>query len=403
MNIAYFLEAYHPYVNGVISYVSMMKTGLERQGHNVLVVAADPTILRHKYVDGVLYCPAKRIKSLYGYGLALPVSVKRYGIIKKFNPDIIHIHNEFSISLFGANVAKLLHRPLIYTLHTMYDDYIYYIAKGPLKPIVRSASYKYFSFFANSATMLLSPSKKAVEYFKKCGVKKPVLVVPNSIDMDMYDYEKIPAGKKTELRESLGLGGDDITVAVFIGRLGKEKSIDYLLECFAAHIKPEDKLRLLVIGDGPEKQALRDKAHRLGIDNMVVFAGKIEHSLVPAYYAAADLFVSASLTEMMSISMMEAVASGLTAVLRLDPQNADQIKQGVNGYLFEKPEEMAAILKMLAQKSPEEKAEMRKTVRESMRELGIDESASRLIEIYKQATTEYAKKRRAEFEDSVGL
>ena len=55
--------------------------------------------------------------------------------------DIIHIHNEFGIGLSGAIIAKKLKKPLVYTLHTMYDDYLYYVAPRPLIPFMKRTSH----------------------------------------------------------------------------------------------------------------------------------------------------------------------------------------------------------------------------------------------------------------------
>ena len=69
-------------------------------------------------------------KKIYNYSLSSPISIRRLRIIKEFAPDVIHIHNEFGIGLSGAFIARHLKIPYVYTLHTMYDDYIHYIAKN---------------------------------------------------------------------------------------------------------------------------------------------------------------------------------------------------------------------------------------------------------------------------------
>ena len=141
MRIAIFTETYLPQINGVVTHIKILKEGLESLGHTVLIVTADSKTRRHYIKDDVLHCPAHNLKRIYGLDLASPVSRARLHYLKEFAPDIIHIHNEFSIGLSGIAIAKILHVPIVYTLHTMYDDYIYYIAPKPLVPLTTKLSH----------------------------------------------------------------------------------------------------------------------------------------------------------------------------------------------------------------------------------------------------------------------
>ena len=70
MRIALFTETYLPYINGVVTHVKLLREGLEKLGHTVLVVTSDPNTHHHYIEDGVLHCPAVKLKKIYGYGLA---------------------------------------------------------------------------------------------------------------------------------------------------------------------------------------------------------------------------------------------------------------------------------------------------------------------------------------------
>ena len=159
MRIALFTETYLPHINGVVTHVKILKEGLQQLGHEVLVVSADANAKRHYIENGVLHCPAHTSKKFYGYSLAKPISRTRLKFIEQFNPDIIHIHNEFGIGLSGILCAKVLKIPLVYTLHTMYDDYIYYVAPKALVPTTTKLSHKYTKFLAKRANALTGPSK----------------------------------------------------------------------------------------------------------------------------------------------------------------------------------------------------------------------------------------------------
>ena len=149
---------------------------------------------------GVLRCPAITTKKIYNYSLSSPLSHQRLSIIKKFKPDIIHIHNEFGIGLSGAFIARTLKIPYVYTLHTMYDDYIHYIAKKPFVPLVRDVSHVYFKMLAKKATAITGPSKKVDDFLKQCGVDKPVFVISNSAELDIFAPDKIDREKTMKFR-----------------------------------------------------------------------------------------------------------------------------------------------------------------------------------------------------------
>ena len=106
MKVALFAETYLPYINGVVTHIKLLKEGLEKLGHEVLVVTADPDTHRHYIQNGVLHCPAKAFKRFYDYGIAMPLSHKRLKMIEDFDPDIIHLHPEFSIGISAAHLAK---------------------------------------------------------------------------------------------------------------------------------------------------------------------------------------------------------------------------------------------------------------------------------------------------------
>ena len=127
MKVAIFTETYLPYINGVVTHIHSLRTGLEMLGHEVMVVTADPQADEFKLENNVLYCPSKEMKKLYGFGLANPFSPKRTKFLDEFAPDVLHIHQEFGIGLYGYRYAKFRNIPYVYTMHTMYDDYLYYV------------------------------------------------------------------------------------------------------------------------------------------------------------------------------------------------------------------------------------------------------------------------------------
>lgn len=386
MRIALFTETYLPHINGVVTHVKILRDGLLQQGHEVLVVTADYQTRHHYIKDGILHCPAIKSKRFYGYGVASPFSRRRLKLVQDFHPDIIHIHNEFGIGLSGIFAAKQLHVPLVYTLHTMYDDYLYYVAPRHLLRAAKKVSHDYFRLLGNAATELTGPSPKCQEYFQQIGVKKDVNVIPNAVELGDFSPDRISAENKAAFRRRYQIP-DDVMIACFVGRLGHEKSVDVLLDYWARTITPEDKIMLCIIGGGPVQEELEQQAKDLGIGSMVVFTGAVPHDQMPPYYASCDVYVTASLSDTNSISMLEGMATGLPVLRRYDAlnENVDQVRDGVNGYIFNSPEEMAAELRRIKNLSPEQLSILKASVIESVKRSGAEALANYTYNVYRKA------------------
>lgn len=384
MKIALFTETYLPHINGVVTHVKILRDGLLAQGHEVLVVTADYNTKHHYEKDGILHCPAVKSERFYGFGVASPVSRRRLKLIESYAPDIIHIHNEFGIGLSGVFAAKQLKVPLVYTLHTMYDEYIYYVAPRHLVKVAKRLSHNYFRIIGNTATALTGPSLKCQEYFRQIGVKKDVNVIPNAVELEDFSPERITPESKKAFREKYSIP-DDVMVACFVGRLGREKSVDVLLDYWAKTITPDDKIMLCIIGGGPCEEELQEQAKALGIGSMVIFTGAVQHDQMPPYYASCDVYVTASLSDTNSISMLEGMATGLPVLQRYDELNKDQVRDGENGFTFRNAEEMAAELKRVKNMSAERLSILKASVIESVKRSGAEALANYTMVVYQKA------------------
>ena len=381
MRIAIFTETYLPQINGVVTHIKILKEGLEALGHTVLIVTADSKAHTHYLKDNVLHCPAHNLKRIYNLDLASPVSRTRLKYLREFRPDIIHVHNEFSIGLSGMAIAKILKVPLVYTLHTMYDDYIYYIAPKPLIPLTKKLSHRYFRMFPQNAAVVTGPSKKCQEYTYEIGSDKKVEVIPNPVELDAFAPQTSTPQQRAQIREQYHIP-QDATVACFVGRLGREKSVDVLLRFWAQEMKPQDNMRLLIIGDGPEKEPLEQLAQQLGITDTVVFTGKVLHPDLPPYIHTCDIYVTASLSDTNSISMLEGMAGGLPVLQLYDELNADQVTDGVNGYMFRDAAEMGQRLRQIRDMEPEELQKLKTSVIQSVKNSGAQTLANYIQTIY---------------------
>lgn len=384
MRVALLSETYFPHINGVTTHIKTLKDGLTALGHEVLVVTCSPDAKEHYIKDGVLYCPAIRLKNIYGFGVSNPYSKTRLKMLKEFNPDIIHVHNEFSMGLFGIYAAKKLNKTLVYTLHTSYDDYIYYVMPKVLARVGNKILDKYLGMYANKSKAIVGPSEKCFEYIKKASHKKKVRILPNSVEMSLFDPSKVDLNKVKEIKENLNIP-EDAFIACFVGRVAHEKSIDVTLDYLAKTLQKDDNIYFVVIGDGPALEEFENIAKDRGIEDRVRFTGRVEHEDLPAYYMMSKIYLTSSLSEMNSISMLEAMAMGLPVLQRVDEVNKDQIEVGKNGYLFNNEKEMYKYLKLLSNLSDEEYKKVKFEVEETVSQKDELEIARKEIKVYEKA------------------
>ena len=365
MKIALFSETYFPEVNGVVSHVKVLKEGLEQLGHQVLVVTTDTNTHRHYVKNGVLYCPGKKMKKVYGYGAALPVSSKRFKYLKDFNPDVIHIHTEFGIGLFGLFTAKILKKPIVYTLHTVYDEYLYYLVPEILTEAGKRIFYQYIRKIAKHADVIIGPSKKSEDFLRRAGVYKKLQIVPNGVDTQKFSPNNVTKQDRNNIRACYNIP-EDCVLGCTITRLGKEKSIDVLIKYCKEYMQENENFYLMIVGDGPARGDLQKLAVDLHIEDRVIFTGKILNKNIVPFYGASDVFMMTSLTEINSISMLEAMSMGLPVLQRYDEINKDQIIEGVNGFTFYDEKSMADCLNKIINMSPSDFYNLKTSVRESV-------------------------------------
>lgn len=383
MNIALCVEAYKPYTNGVITHISMLRDSLIKKGHSCLIITSDPTIKHHTLVDGVLRCPAIAMKNIYGYGISAPISKSRVRALRDFKPDVIHIHTELSIGVFALMFAKMYNIPICYTLHTMYEDYSHYLFKNKITlKAMRPAGCAYFRNFAKGADLSMSSSEKAIDFFKEIGAKdKEIHILPNTIDTESFNPDNFTDSQIAETREELGIASTDF-VGIFVGRLGEEKSVDVLINGWSSVLGKSKGHKLVIVGSGPCESSLKSQAAKLSKN--IIFTGKIDHSNIAKYFAFSNYYITASLTEMMSISMLEAMAMGLPCILRKDEKNISQITEGENGFIRDTAEEMAEVAQELSTLTLEEYKYLKHCARQHALSLSCDKEIDKIVELYKK-------------------
>lgn len=336
MRIGIFTDTYTPYINGVTTSVVMLKKALEKKGHTVYIVTVNNEDLHFKYDsdDKIIRIPGVPI-GIYDYRLTGIYPLKAINKIKKWDLDVIHSQTEFGVGTFARIIAKQFNIPLVHTYHTMYEDYIHYITHGYFNKSSKKLV-EYFTLFYCDKTIseLVVPTKKTYELFKKkYKVDRNIYIVPTGIDIEKFYIENNNNLNILEKRKEFGLDKDDFVI-LFVGRIGTEKNIDLLLSAMKSLIGVSKKIKLLIVGDGPDLEYYQNYIIRNNIDKNVIFVGKVPWEEIVSYYLIADIFATASQTETQGLTVIEAMASSLPIVCINDESFRDVVISGLNGIIF---------------------------------------------------------------------
>ena len=275
MRIGIFSDTYTPFINGVTTSVLMLKKALEKKGHTVYIVAVNPENMQYQTEENgkVLRLPGIPT-GIYDYRLTGIYPIRAIKIIKKWKLDVIHSQTEFGVGTFARIIAKQLRIPLVHTYHTMYEDYVHYVTKGYFNRSSKKIV-EYLTLFYCDKTIseLVVPTKKAYELFKqKYKVDRNVYIVPTGIDIEKFYREKNKKINIPQARKNLGIKEDDFVI-LFVGRIAEEKNIELLLTAMKALVNVSSKIKLLIVGDGPDLEKYKDYTTKNELESNIIFTG----------------------------------------------------------------------------------------------------------------------------------
>lgn len=336
MRIGIFTDSYTPFINGVTTSVLMLKKGLEKKGHTVYVVTVNNENMKYKLDERgkVLRLPGVPI-GIYDYRLTGIYPLKAINIIKKWNLDVIHCQTEFGVGTFARIIAKQLSIPLVHTYHTMYEDYIHYITKGYFNRTGKKiVEYLTLFYCDKTATELVVPTKKAYELFKeKYKVDRNVYIVPTGIEVEKFYLENNKGLNIVKKRESLGIKREDFVI-LFVGRIASEKNVELLLTSMRYVVNNCPKAKLLIVGDGPDLNKYKNYVKKQGLEENIIFTGKVPWDSIAEYYLISDVFTTASRTETQGLTVIEAMAASLPVVCIDDESFTNTVIDNLNGKIF---------------------------------------------------------------------
>jgi len=318
VNLAIVSETFPPEINGVAMTFGVIARELGRRGHRVTVYRPwrpdlPPAAAHPEFTERTL--PGLAIPGYPLLRLGLPAHRRLRRCWRADRPDLVHVVTEGPLGASAITTARALALPVTSSFHTNFHAYTSYYGCGLLRRLILA----WLRRVHNRTRRTFVPDEALGRTLTGLGFAR-IGVLSRGVDTRQFS----PARRSPELRAAWGAADDD-PVVIHVGRMAAEKNYPVVFRAYAAMRAVNPRLRCVLAGEGPLKPRLQREHPEC------VFAGFFTREEIGRYYASADLYVHASLTETFGNVVTEAMASGL-AVVGFDYAAARQfIRHGDNG------------------------------------------------------------------------
>ncbi|MBA7507586.1 N-acetyl-alpha-D-glucosaminyl L-malate synthase [subsurface metagenome] len=363
MKIAILVPLFPPkWLGGTEIATYNIAKNLVTRGHEVRVITSLDESLSKETIEDGFHIHRISQQKLRFIGV-ISLWVKIFWLLKKINPDIVHAQS-IGMGMPAFLAKKLLRKPYVVWGRGS-EVYLPWLYKKPVSKLVLKSA---------TAVIALTEDMKG-EIQKICN--REVSVIPNGIDLDRFQ----DLNPRT-IREGLKVNSDERLI-LFVGGLKPTKGLEYLIQAMSSISQSEMKMKLLLVGQGEERDRLEQLAKNLGLSSYVKFVGEVPYKEVPEYMAASDVFVLPSLSEGFPNVILEAMASGMPIVATRVGGLAEIIKDGDNGFLVEpgNPQQLAEKV-LLILKDKELRERISRNNKEAAKEYSWEGIVDRLEKVY---------------------
>lgn len=384
MRIGILADMYKPYFSGVTHMISLLKNRLESLGQEVFLFTFGASHYRDNEPN-IIRSPGI---SFGRYGISLGMNLSREAREILMSMDIAHVHHPIFSGRLALRYCRPRGIPIVFSNHTRYDLYARLYAR-PLPPwLIDRLQNDYLRRFYSSCNLVIVPSPAAMQLVERLSPACHRQMIPNGIELKPFLEVRDPIR-----REELGFRIEDV-VLVYVGRLAREKNIQFLIEAFAYASRRAKRVKLLLVGTGPLRKSLERRLARLGICDRVHFAGFMPYSQVPRYLACADAFVTASVTEVHALTVIEAMACGLPVLGITSPGVGDTVTNGINGLLSPHDLRLFGETMLRLSEDDEQRRLLGEQARRTSKAFSIKSTAAAVLNCYQRLLAEPKEKPR---------
>ena len=368
-------NTFTPFVGGVARSVVAFARECRRAGHRVVIVAPVFEAMPLQEAD-VIRVPALQNFNGSDFSLALPAPGILAPHLEECRPDIVHSHHPHLLGNTAVRIASRLGCPLVFTHHTMYEQYVHYVPTGASR--LREFVIALVTGYCNLCDCVIAPSPSVASILRERGVQTSIEILPTGVDVGQFAQGDGPAFRRAHRIPKRAF------VAGYVGRLAPEKNLAFLAEAVSARIAQTRCGHFLVVGSGPSDKEIREVLGRSGQRRNLHLVGSLDgQDLVDAYHAL-DAFVFASRSETQGMVLTEAMAAGKPVVALDAPGVREVVIDGYNGCLLltERQEDFAAALGRIESASALERRQLEAAARETAQQFSMDRCGRRLLRLY---------------------
>lgn len=327
IKVAIGTEAFPPTIDGTSTvakcYADIINNKL---GEAVVVTPKNPNQQDYKFPYEIY-----RYKSLFTFGEGYPVGwpfKKEFAmdvIARDF--DILHSHCPIATSYFFRRINRIQRIPQVLTYHTKYE---YDFEERIPTPLIKRRAYGMLLNNIKCADEVWVTSEGTADSLRKVGYEGDYVVMPNGCDLPKVN---ITEAERDMIRRKHNLP-NNIPIFIFVGRMMWYKNIKLILDSLLMFKNQGRDFRMVMLGMGPDENAIKKYTRKLGLDDKVIFTGQLlDRSELQIYYSTADLLVFPSLFDTNGLVVREAAASATPALLVKGSCAAEGIKDAETGFL----------------------------------------------------------------------
>jgi len=296
MKILHICKKYPNALGGDAVVVANLQKRQEAAGHQVAILTSNCQEIisgPHIYTFGLPDTPqnldritARRLFSLLG------LFFTSFAVLGKERPDVVHVHS-VDMAFFASFAARWFRIPMIHTFHivTFYD---------PTQPALRRKA-ELLLAKAAGLRLVTAPNAHDVAALQQAGLSQAVLL-PNGVDLEFWQRD--PVAKK-----------NDVFTFLSFGRLEEQKGYAYLIRAVALlKRRAAGPFRVIIAGDGNQKQQLQEQARAYRVQHLVRFVGHKTPRQMQTLLSQADVVILASLYETTPLTLLEAWAIGAPVI-----------------------------------------------------------------------------------------
>ncbi len=331
MRVLFVSDVYFPRVNGVSTSIRTFRDDLANCGVETVLVAPRYDAAASAAEPGVIRVPSGKVpRDPEDRRMQWGALTRTLDGLPPSDFDVVHIHTPFIAHYAGARFARRANLPCVATYHTFFEEYAQHYVPAMPKWLGRYLARAFTRSQCDDVQALIAPSEPMRDVLVEYGVSTPIHVLPTGLPAASFH-----AGDGSRFRTQSGLPLDR-PLMTYIGRVAHEKNIDFLVQVFLKVREAIPGTLLVIAGEGPARESLRQLVAGLGVAADVFFAGYLDrNTALLDCYAAANVFAFASRTETQGLVLLEAMAQGTPVVSTAELGTRSILKPGCGALIVE--------------------------------------------------------------------